>query len=307
MKGLVAITGAAGLLGQALSARARARGHEILGIARHASRLLDGTEVEALDLTAKGAADRLFECRPAIVVHAAALTDIDACESRPLEARALHVDASRALAACAAVSGSRFVHVSTDAVFSGTEDRYDESSPPKPLNVYARTKAEGERRVLEAFPGALVVRTNLFGSREVPGKSLAEWGLGEMRAGREVPGFVDVTFNPLWAGHLADALLDLAGTNAAGLLHLGSATAATKHEFLRRMATAFGFDPACVREARASERPWRAPRPACTVLDARRAQALLGRPFPGLSEGLDAFAAHESSRARPPWPNGRSG
>jgi dTDP-4-dehydrorhamnose reductase len=153
--------------------------------------------------------------------------------------------------------------------------------------------------------GSLVVRTNFFGARAgEPGRSLAEWALCEWAAGRPVDGFQDVRFNPLWTGHLARTLLDLASREESGVLHVAGRTAASKFEFLRALAAAFGFPEAFVRPSTQASRRWRAERPVCTVLDVTRAETILGAPMPGLEEGLRDFRRWAEERGVPSAPRG---
>jgi dTDP-4-dehydrorhamnose reductase len=298
----VLVTGASGLLGQALVAEAVTRGLEVVAVARRAGSLAGGTRVEAANLSDPATARRVVEAsRAGAVVHAAARTDVDGCEQDPEAARRLHAEGTEALAAAAEKAGARFVLVSTDSVFGSGRGPHAEAGPASPVNAYARTKLEGEERALVANPAALVVRTNFFGARERgDGRSLAEWALREWAAGRTVDGFEDVRFNPLWAGHLAAALLDLAERDARGILHVAASDAATKHDFLAALARAFGVDPARVRRASQAGRPWRARRPLDTVLDVRRAEHLLGRAMPDVAAGVRAFAAWARARGLAP-------
>jgi dTDP-4-dehydrorhamnose reductase len=285
------VTGVRGLLGQALVGEARARGHEVIGTARRGSVLQESESIVPLELGDPAATRRFLAGHPAhFIIHAAALTDVDACEERPTEARAVHVDATQVLARAAADRGMGFLLVSTDSVFSGAGAEHSEDSPARPLNVYARTKREGEESALAAHPAALVVRTNFFGSRsDGSGRSLAEWALRELVGRRRIGGFTDVRFNPLWSGHLSGLLFDLMESHAAGILHVASSEALSKHEFLVRLAREFGFDTSLVFPREQEGVAWRAPRPPCTVLSVTRAERLLGRTLPDVTAGLRSF------------------
>jgi dTDP-4-dehydrorhamnose reductase len=295
------VTGARGLLGGAIVSSALARGWEPVGVGRAAGTLPGGVAVLGADLADADAGEAVVVAsRATIIVHAAAQTSIDECEEHPDLAWRVNAEGSAGIARGAARIGARLVHVSTDAVFDGDAEAYDEDAEARPRNVYAATKREGERRVLSACPGALVLRMNFFGVRPgPPGGSLAEWALGELAAGRVVPGFSDVSFNPLWNVHAAEALLDLAGLGTRGVLHLGSPERLSKLEFVRSLARAFGFPPDRVREARAADRAWRAARPLCTVLRASKAEALLGRRLPTVAQGIEGLRASLPATGRP--------
>ncbi len=97
------------------------------------------------------------------LVHAAGITDVDACEDDPDSARHIHVEVSGRLAAAAHEAAARFVYISTDHLWDGTRGCVDENEPPTPINVYARSKLEGERAAAAGHPDSLIVRTNFFG------------------------------------------------------------------------------------------------------------------------------------------------
>jgi dTDP-4-dehydrorhamnose reductase len=290
----VLITGASGLLGANLAHLAAAE-HEVVAVSGQRPLQLAGLTSVSGDLSLAGQARRLLQRhRPDWVVHCAAATDLDRCEREPEWAQALNVGMARQVAEACQELGARMAHISTDSVFDGAAGDYTERDEPRPLNVYARTKLEGERAVQAACPAALVVRTNFFGWTISPRQSLAEWFLGRFERGEATPGFSDVYFSPLVVDHLARMLLELLGRDARGLLHLPGATCLSKYEFGVRLAKAFQHDPALVQPASVQDAGLRAVRPLRTCLQGDRAAALLGHPLPDLQAGME-----ELRRTRP--------
>jgi dTDP-4-dehydrorhamnose reductase len=112
--------------------------------------------------------ERLLLGRPAAVINTAALSGIEAAEADPETARAINADAPAKLAEFCARNDVPLIQISTDYVFGATADRpWRESDVVSPVNTYGRTKAEGERRVLEAHPRACIARVAwLFGDGE---------------------------------------------------------------------------------------------------------------------------------------------
>jgi dTDP-4-dehydrorhamnose reductase len=250
---------------------------------------IDARPLELADEASIGAV--LEEVRPRWVVHCAAATGVDWCEDHPEEADRINAHASGALARAAARVGAQLAYVSTDSVFDGERGGYTEDDAPAPLNAYARSKLRGEDRVREALPGALVLRTNLYGWNAQPKQSLGEWVLGRLEAGAPFPGFGDVVFAPLLANDLAGMILGLLERGAAGTLHLAAADAVSKYAFARALAEEFGHDPDLVTPALAADAAFRAPRPRDTSLVATRAAAALGRDMPTVRQGLRRFRA----------------
>jgi dTDP-4-dehydrorhamnose reductase len=288
----VLVTGASGLLGSTVTLLARERGMRVTALYAHHLFHAEGVDVRPLELEDEGALEGVLdEVRPRWVVHCAAATGVDWCEEHPDEALAINAGASGVLARAAARAGAQVAYVSTDSVFDGARGGYTEDDAPAPLNAYARSKLMGEVRVREALPGALLLRTNLYGWNAQPKQSLAEWVLERLEAGAPFPGFTDLVFAPLLANDLAEMILDLLGRGTSGTWHLASADACSKYDFARALAEEFGHDPALVTPARAADSGFRAARPRNTSLDASRAAAALGRPMPTIRQGLRRFRA----------------
>jgi dTDP-4-dehydrorhamnose reductase len=100
--------------------------------------------------------DLVAEPAPRAVVDLAAVADIDRAEREPALARAVNVEAAWEIAAACASAGAYCLYFSSDAVFAGTAAGYSEEDPPAPVNHYGRTKAEGERAVLEGIMAGIV-------------------------------------------------------------------------------------------------------------------------------------------------------
>jgi dTDP-4-dehydrorhamnose reductase len=227
---------------------------------------------------------------PDVVLHTAAVSSIEACERDPELAEELNVRAAADLAAQAASAGSRFVHISTDAVFDGARGGYAEDDEPSPTTAYGRTKLAGERAVLEANPDAIVARVNFYGWSPSGRRSLAEFFHGNLAAGTAVNGFEDVVVSTLEVSLLVEAIEALVAVRASGLIHVVSGEPISKFTFGRRVATTFGFDPELVRPARSTDH-LEIKRGSRLDLSTARMAALLGAPAPGQQEGLDRLVA----------------
>lgn len=284
---MLLVTGASGLLGANLVLTLHKCGLRVAALARRSRWELDGVVSIQMDLLKARRVEALVgELCPSAVIHCAAATDVDWCEGHPPEAQAINVEAAGALAAAARRAGSRFAYISTDAVFDGHTGSYAEESVPNPVNVYARSKLEGERAALAALPSSLVVRTNFFGWNAQPKASLAEWVLRQIEQGKTVPGFTDVFFSPLLANDLGDLVLQLIDRGAEGVLHVAARDGCSKFEFARKICAAFGHDPARVVPSSLTAARLRAPRPLNTTLNTGRAAAALGRALPAVDEGV---------------------
>ncbi len=281
------VTGASGLLGSHVVLAGLRRGFAVTAVCARHPVAFPGAETLRQDLDAPDAPAVLAAQRPALILHCAALADVDRCEAEPDRARRLNALLPGQLAVIARDLGARMLHVSTDAVFAGRPGlppRTEEDSPC-PCNAYGATKLEGERTVAEAGADSVTARVNFFGFSP-QGRGLAAWILRRLEAGLEVPAFTDVVFTPLAAGDLAEILLDLLAGGAAGLFHVFGREAVSKYDFARALAAAFGHDTGLVRPTSVTQSALTAPRPRCLPMHSGRAEAFLGRAMPDLRQGI---------------------
>lgn len=280
MKALVA--GAAGQLGRELVLRL---GGELAWAGGRAE--LDVSDAAAVrELVAR--------VRPDVVFNATAYNRVDAAESEAERAYATNARAPRELALLAREVGALIVHVSTDYVFDGVftdgpARPYREDDPARPLSVYGASKLEGERAVLGSGAEALVVRTSGVlgrgGSRQ-KGGSFVDRILAQARAGKPLRVVSDQRFAPTSALELAGALVELVRLGARGLVHVTGAGACSWHELATAALRLAGLERR-VEAITAAELQLPARRPAYSVLDNSRAQAL---GLPALRRWQDSLA-----------------
>ena len=222
-----------------------------------------------LDITDRDAVlQAVCSTAPDDIVHAAAWTAVDACESDPQRAFRVNALGCRHMAEAARMTGAHLCAVSTDYVFDGTLTRpYLEWDEPSPRSVYGQSKRGGEVEVLGAAPGASVVRTSW-----VCGRYGANMVKTVLRLGAQ-PGplaFVDDQHGcPTFADDLAAAIRTLVGARLPGLFHVTNQGPTTWYGFARDVLAAAGMDPERVRPIATAELdpPRPAPRPANSVLD----------------------------------------
>ncbi len=266
------VTGAAGMLGQDVTAAGQAAGHDVTALAR---RDLDLTDPSAV-------ATAIRDARPDAVVNCAAWTDVDGAEANEGAATAVNGTAVGHLAAAATEHGAHVVHVSTDYVFDGRGTRpYLESDPTAPISAYGRSKLAGER-ALDLDRAAVVRAAWLFGAG---GGNFAATMLRLAGERDEVTVVDDQVGFPTYTGHLAPALVALAEARATGVLHASGEEPCSWYDFAEAIFAGAGREMTVHRGSSADlGRP--APRPAYSVLGTERAEA---PRLPGWREGLAAY------------------
>lgn len=290
MRERLLVTGASGLLGSAIARSARERGWDVVAAGNRHPVTIDGVERVSADLEQDGVAARLVhEVGPTCIVHCAAITDVDACETLSDGCLRLHRDATRGLAR-AAEGRARFAYVSTDSVFDGTRSWYSEDDTTGPVNAYSRSKLEGERAVREELgTHGLVIRTSIYGAAG-RGTNIAEWLMGKLERRELIGGFADVYFTPVHADDLASIALKLVESGASGTYHACGSERVSKYDFAVRFARAIDADTGLVTPRSVEEACLRAPRPKDTSLATAKITREVGA-MPSVDEGLARFAS----------------
>lgn len=289
----VLLTGASGLFGANFLWAYRRR-FSLVAATHHHPVIADGVEPLTLDLTDRPVVlTAVRRLRPSAIVHAAAMTGVDACEDQPAAARAANTDAPASLAEAAAEAGASLIAISTDYVFDGTRGHYREDDPTNPQGIYARTKRLGEEAVLARCPTATVIRTTLYGWNAQPKQSFAERVLAAAAPdGHPVTAFTDMFWSPILANDLAEAVAALLARPTPGLFHVAGRQRCSRYEFACAAARTFGHDPArLVRPGRLADARLKAPRPRDASLDVSRFERALGVTLPNLQTGLSRMRA----------------
>jgi len=289
---MIVVTGASGLLGASVVVQVRRLGLEVGGLYHCHPLQIPGAAMRQADLVDFAATRELMRSlKPETIIHCAAATDVDWCESHPEETETLNVRASALLADMAVALNARLIYISTDAVFDGWQGNYSESDQPAPLNEYGRSKLAGERAVLERLPSALIVRVNIYGWNAQEKLSLGEWFWRHLREDERVPGFTDITFCPMLVNDLAEVLLQMRHRGLSGLYHVSGSEKISKYEFGRRVAASFGLDPGKVVPARVSEAGLKARRALDISLNTNKVFQAVGFEMPDVDAGLRRFRA----------------
>lgn len=249
------LTGAKGQLGTELAERFAQAGHTLTAV-----------DIDDVDLTNRDAvAVAMNAAKPEAVVHPAAFTAVDRCETEPDTAFAVNVLGTRHVAEAARRIGARVTYISTDYVYDGTKaEPYVEWDTPNPQSVYGRSKLAGEH---ELGPDATVVRTSwvcgFHGANMVKTILRLAAQPGPLR-------FVDdQRGHPTFVADLAQVIEQLVTEQRPGLFHATNQGAVSWYEFAREVLIAAGEDPNRVAPcATADLQPPRpAPRPTNSVLD----------------------------------------
>lgn len=271
------VTGARGLLGSAIV-------REFSGDAE-----IHPFDRVSLDITNEAAVlEAVAQVRPDAIVNCAAYNDVDGAELDAVTALNVNAFAVLALSRAARDTGAVLLHYSTDFVFDGESDRpYVETDAPRPRGVYAASKLLGEWFALET-PGAYVLRVeSLFGEPSGPGTRRGSLAMivDRIRAGEEVPLFVDRTVSPTYTADIVSATRALLERRPQpGLYHCVNDGAATWVDIAQLVADRIGCELK-VKPITLESAKLRAPRPRYSVLSPAKLTAT-GIVMPPLRDAL---------------------
>lgn len=289
----ILITGSNGLLGQKLVARLRNDpAFTLMATGRGVDRSPEplGDRYRAVDITEQAAVDGLVDdFRPDVLVHGAAMTNVDACELDPAACDLQNVQATDHLVEAAARVGARFVFLSTDFVFDGEAGPYRESDVPAPLSVYGHSKLKGEELVQrKATAGWAIVRTIIVYGY-APGLSRSNavlWAKDALCKGAPIRVVDDQWRMPTLAEDLAEGCVLIAGRKAQGIFHISGPDGMSILELVQRVGAAYGTDASIAQRVSTAELGQPAARPPRTGFVLDKARTELGYAPRTFEEGL---------------------
>ncbi len=254
-------------------------------------------DLEDLDITqADAVSEYLARCRPGLVINAAALTDVDGCETMQEAAFRVNAQAAANLAdACKSVSAV-LMHISTDYVFDGRKRQpYEENEALSPLGVYGRSKAEGETRVKTILPDShCIVRTEwLYGTN---GKNFVEAILRQAETKEHLTVVNDQTGSPTYTVDLAAALVKLADAGGLGIFHVTNSGETTWHGFACKILEMAGISGISVGPMKSKDLDRPAPRPDYSVLSNARFTELTGECLRNWDQALGDYLVERASK-----------
>ena len=276
------LLGASGMLGHDVARVAREEGYDLLALGHSELDVTDGPAVERA----------VSAARPSAVVNCAAYTNVDGAEAEEGLAHAVNGVGAGHVATAASRAGARVVHVSSDYVFDGDKgEPYVEHDRTGPRSAYGRSKLDGERRTAAGCHQHVIVRSSwLFGAH---GHNFVATMLRLAGEREEVRVVDDQVGCPTYTGHLAGALVELAGSEAYGIHHVAGTGACSWFELARETFARAGVGTR-VTPCTTAEMPRPAPRPRLSALEATRPET---PRLPGWRDGLAAYLAEREVHA----------
>jgi dTDP-4-dehydrorhamnose reductase len=292
----VLITGANGLLGQKLITLLHTKnGVEIIATSRGDARIqgLEETNYHALDVTNNAAVINLFgKLLPDVVIHTAAMTQVDDCELNQEECKVANVEAVRNVVdGCQAING-HLIHLSTDFIFDGSEGLLTEDAEPNPVNFYGETKLAAEKLIIESGISWGIARTVLvYGI--VPGLSRSNiilWVKDNLENNKTINVVDDQWRTPTLAEDLAQGCWLMAKNKAAGVFNISGEDMLTPYDMAQLVAEHFRLNNKLINRANSTTFSQPAKRPAKTGFNIDKAVKELGYKPHSFKQGIEIIS-----------------
>lgn len=271
------ITGGSGLLGSKIAEIALEKGYNVYsGFNSHKPEFGKAVKFDLTD--ANSIIRAINDVKPDVIIHTAALTDVDRCEVDKDLAYKINVEGTKIIAEMARKLNSFLIYISSDYVFNGSKGLYKEDDETNPVNYYGYTKLLGEKYCQDFCIARTCV---IYGAKPASGKvNFALWLINKLEKGESVRIITDQYITPTLNTNLAKMLLEIAERRLKGVFHLAGATRVSRFEFAKEIARVFGLDENLITPSKMNEINWIAKRPRDSSLDTSKATKYLNeKPY----------------------------
>ena len=275
----IIITGSNGLLGQKIVRQLKSKNKSFLATSIGENRNPDCPSAfyRSLDISNQEEVNRVFiEYNPDVVIHTAAITNVDYCETSPELCHKVNVSGTAYLFDAAQKVDAYFSLLSTDFVFDGKKGNYTESDKPNPLSVYAQSKVDAEDLLIKSSrKNWSIVRTIIvFGEgNNLSRSNIVLWAKEALSSGKELNIIDDQFRAPTWADDLAWACIRIAELNKNGIYHISGSETFSIYELVLRVAQFCGLDTASLNKKTSESLNQAAKRPPKTGFDLSKARS----------------------------------
>jgi dTDP-4-dehydrorhamnose reductase len=294
----ILITGSNGLLGQKLVHLLSSDSNvELTATARGENRLKNegNYSYHSMDITSKDAILDIFEkTKPEVVIHTAAMTNVDQCETDKENCWQQNVYAVEYLIAAAKIHNSFLLHLSTDFIFDGLAGPYDEQGIPNPVSFYGWSKLAAEKLVESSDINWAVARTILvYGiAQDMSRSNIILWVKKSLEEGKSIKVVNDQWRTPTLAEDLAEGCILIAKKKAKGVFNVSGKDFLNPFQMAVKTADFFNLDKSLIQEVDGSTFTQTAKRPAKTGFNIDKAMHELGYNPKSFDEGI-AFVAKQ--------------
>jgi dTDP-4-dehydrorhamnose reductase len=290
----ILITGANGLLGQKLVVLLKEKGEDFLATGRGASRIpLEGVRYQPMDITNAAETLKVITTeKPEVVIHTAAMTNVDQCETDKEGCWLQNVTAVENIVKACEASGAFLLHLSTDFIFDGEDGPYDEEAKANPVSYYGDSKLAAEKAVMAGKIDWAMARTVLvYGiAFDMSRSNIILWVKKSLEEGKTINVVNDQWRTPTLAEDLAMGCYLIAKKKAKGVFNISGKDFMNPYQMAIATADYFGLDKSLINETDGSKFSQPAKRPPKTGFVLDKAKEVLGYNPRSFEEGIAVLA-----------------
>jgi len=289
----ILITGSNGLLGQKLVHALHAdKSVTLIATARGENRLkvVQGFTYAAMDILDAATVQQVIgQHKPDVVIHTAAMTQVDDCEDQQELCWDMNVTAVAHLIKACSTVGAHLVHLSTDFIFDGVDGPYLETATPNPLSFYGKSKLAAEKLIQESTLSWSILRTVLvFGVVEDMSRSnIVLWAKAALEKKQQLNIVNDQFRTPTLAEDLAQGCILAAKQKAQGIYNISGADYMSVEALVRRVARYFKLDESCIHPVSSTTLNQKAARPLISGFIIDKARKELGYTPHSFEAGIE--------------------
>lgn len=280
------VTGSAGLIGLQVSKDLVNLKHDVYS-SYHNEKPAYGIPIQLDLLDYDKIRQTILELKPDSIIHLAAVTDVDQCETEKQLTTRLNVTATESIAKQAAKQQAFFVYVSTDYVFDGNQKLQKENSTPNPLGFYGKSKVNGEMVLNNLASSWCIARTSTPFGIHYKKKSFPLWIKENLELKKKIPVLVDQFTSPTYIPNLSKMLIEIATKQITGIIHLAGATRISRYCLAELISDKLSLDKTFLIPTKMNEMNWVAQRPKDSSLDVSLASEILDEKPQTIQHSLD--------------------
>ena len=282
------VTGSAGLIGSQIVKDLVEQNH-IVYSCYHDQKPLQGILIH-LDLSDENQIiQTLQQIKPDRIIHLAAMTGVDLCETEKELATIINTKATEILARQAAKQNIFFLYVSTDYIFDGINGMKKEDDTTNPLGFYGKSKLEGELTLNKFASSWCIARTSTpFGIHNTK-KSFPLWVKENLEAKKEISVLTDQFTSPTYVPNLSKMLIEITIRQIIGIIHVSGATRISRFDFAKLVADKLHLDKNFLIPTKVDDMNWKAKRPKDSSLDVSLATEILNEQPQKIEQSIELF------------------
>ena len=286
----ILITGASGMLGATFVKKCCNR-FEVFATDKENFANSPAKYFMAFDLMSESYDALMNWAKPDVIIHCAAITNVDYCEDNPEQAMAVNAESVNQFLKYG--SDARLIFISSDAVFPDGIHMATEKDQTTPENIYGKTKETGEKYINNALGSHLAILTTIVGKNINPSyQGFVEWIVNSVKSGKEITLFDDALFTPITTWHLANEIEWIMRSNISDIVHVAGGEPITKYNFGKKICKRLKLDTNLIRKGSIDNVKFNAKRSKDQTMDSSYYYSISNRSLPSTDETVDIIIEH---------------